>query len=202
VVGLDYKDPSFDIHSAMQVFKTHPFVADILRDGKVLEAGAKTLPEGGWNSVPKYYGDNFMIVGDSAGFLTTARLKGIHLAVRSGICAAGAVVEAFEKNDTSKEVLKIYEDLVNQSSIYKELYPTRNFRAVMQDGMVLGGLKMGIQLLTGGACMFVPKVEKDSDTTMTLNDFRASDLEDFYSRFSSKLEYDGKLTFDKVTTVY
>ena len=58
-----------------------------------MEAGAKTLPEGGWNSIPKYYADNIMIVGDSAGFLSTPRLKGVHLAVRSGICAAEAAAE-------------------------------------------------------------------------------------------------------------
>ena len=171
VVGLDYQDPSFDIQGAMQVFKTHPFVKEILEDGTVLEAGAKTLPEGGWNSIPKYYDDNFMIVGDSAGFLSTARLKGIHLAVRSGICAASSAVEALKKDDTSKEGLKLYEDLVNSSFIYKELYPTRNFRAVMQDGMLIGGLKMGVQLLTNGNCMFVPEVEEDYKTTKKLNQF-------------------------------
>ncbi len=199
VVGLDYRDPSFDIHAATQVWKTHPFVAKILEGGSVIEAGAKTLPEGGWNSVPKFYADNMMIVGDSAGFLTTARLKGVHLAVRSGICAATAAVEALVNNDTSKASLAKYEELVNSSFIYKELYPTRNMRAVMQDGMVVGGLKMGIQLITGGACLMVPETEADSVTTKKIVEFSA---QPFQERFAGKLEYDKKLTFDKVTTVY
>jgi len=199
VVGLDYKDPSFDVHAAMQIWKTHPYVSKILEGGSVIEAGAKTLPEGGWNSVPKYYADNMMIVGDSAGFLTTARLKGVHLAVRSGICAAEAAVEALVNEDTSKNSLSKYEELVNSSSIYSELYPVRNMRAVMQDGMVLGGLKMGIQLITGGTCLMVPKVHSDCSETQTTKEFSG---EPFAQRFAGKLEYDKKLIFDKVTTVY
>jgi len=199
VVGLDYQDPSFDTHAAMQVWKTHPYVSKILEGGTVLEAGAKTLPEGGWNSVPKFYADNMMIVGDSAGFLSTPRLKGVHLAVRSGICAAEAAAEALVNNDTSKASLAKYDELVNSSFIHKELYPTRNMRAVMQDGMVLGGLKMGIQLVTGGGCLMVPQTEADSNTTKKLKDF---DKEPFQQRFADKLDYDKKLTFDKVTTVY
>lgn len=199
VVGLDYKDPSFDVHAAMQVWKTHPYVSKILEGGTVIEAGAKTLPEGGWHSVPKYYSDNMMIVGDSAGFLSTPRLKGIHLAVRSGICAATAAAEALINEDTSKNSLSKYEELVNKSSIYRELYPVRNMRAVMQDGMILGGLKMGIQLVTGGACSMVPKVKDDYSETQKTREYSG---QPFAQRFAEKLEYDKKLTFDKVTTVY
>jgi len=199
VVGLDYKDPSFDTHAAMQIWKTHPYVSKFLEGGSIIEFGAKTLPEGGWNSVPRYYGDNFMIVGDSAGFLSTPRLKGIHLAVRSGICAAKAAVDALEKGDTSKKVLAKYEDIVNDSFIYKELYPTRNMRAVMQEGMILGGLKMGVQLVTGGTCFFVPEVHSDADETETLSQYRGVP---FTQRFAGKLEWDKKLTFDKVTGVF
>ena len=199
VVGLDYEDPSFDTHAAMQVWKTHPYVSKILEGGTVIEAGAKTLPEGGYNSIPKLYADNMMIVGDSAGLLSTPRLKGVHLAVRSGMCAAQAAVEALMSGDTSKASLAKYDELVSNSFIHKELYPTRNMRAVMQDGMVLGGLKMGMQLVTGGACMMVPEVEADSATTKKVKDF---DKEPFEQRFAGKLDYDKKLTFDKVTTVY
>jgi len=149
--------------------------------------------------VPKFYADNMMIVGDSAGFLSTPRLKGIHLAVRSGICAATAATEALISGDTSKKSLAKYEALVNDSSIYTELYPVRNMRAVMQEGMILGGLKMAVQLITGGACLLVPKVEADYLATKKIKDFT---LEPFAKRFADKLAYDKKLTFDKVTTVY
>jgi len=199
VVGLEYQDPSFDIHAAMQIWKTHPEVSKFLKGGTILEFGAKTLPEGGWYSIPKYYKDNLMIVGDSAGFLSTPRLKGVHLAVRSGICAAEAADLALTKGDTSEKMLAKYEVLVNDSFIYKELYPTRNMRAVMQEGMLLGGLKMGIQLLTGGACLMVPDVEADCDTTKKISEFTNVP---FALRFAGKLDFDKKLTFDKVTSVY
>jgi electron-transferring-flavoprotein dehydrogenase len=140
-----------------------------------------------------------MIVGDSAGFLTTARLKGVHLAVRSGICAARTAMSAFEKDDTSKQTLAEYEERVNNSFIYKEMYPIRNMRAVMQEGMILGGLKMGIQLVTGGTCLFVPKVEADCETTKKVAMYTGVP---FAKRFAGKLDFDKKLTFDKVTDVF
>lgn len=199
VVGLDYPDPSFDTHAAMQIWKTHPYVAKFLEGGNIVEFGAKTLPEGGWNSIPKYYDDNLMIVGDSAGFLTTARLKGVHLAVRSGICAAKTAMTAIEKGDTTKKILAEYEERVNNSFIYQEMYPIRNMRAVMQDGMLVGGLKMGVQLITKGTCLFVPEVEADANTTQTVSNFREAP---FHVRFNEKLEFDKKLTFDKVTDVF
>jgi electron-transferring-flavoprotein dehydrogenase len=198
-VGLDYADPSFDTHAAMQIWKTHPYVSKFLAGGSIMEFGAKTLPEGGWNSMPKYFDDNLMIVGDAAGFLTTARLKGVHLGVRSGICAARTAMSAFGKNDTSKNALAEYEERVNKSFIHKEMYPIRNMRAVMNDGMVLGGLKMGIQLVTGGTCLFVPETHADADETQKLSEFAGVP---FATRFAGKLEWDKKLTFDKVTGVY
>ena len=199
VVGLDYADPSFDTHAAMQIWKTHPYVSKFLEGGSIMEFGAKTLPEGGWNSMPKYFDDNMMIVGDSAGFLTTARLKGVHLAVRSGICAARTAMSAFEKGDTTKKTLAEYEERVNNSFIYKEMYPIRNMRAVMNDGMILGGLKMGVQLVTGGTCLFVPETHSDADETQKVSEYVGVP---FAKRFAGKLEWDKKLTFDKVTGVY
>ncbi len=199
VVGLDYKDPSFDVHAAMQIWKTHPYVAKFLEGGSILEFGAKTLPEGGWNALPRYYDENLMIVGDSAGFLTTARLKGVHLAVRSGICAGETAVEALLAEDTSKQMLAGYETRVNASSIYTELYPVRNMRAVMQEGMIVGGLKMGVQLVTGGACLLVPPVHADCDETQTTEAYQGVP---FAERFKGKLHFDKKRTFDKVTSVF
>ena len=199
VVGLDYKDPTYDIHAAMQIWKTHPYVSKFLEGGSIIEFGAKTLPEGGWNSIPKLYEDNLMIVGDSAGLLSTSRLKGIHLAVRSGICAAKTAADALKKDDTSKKALAEYENRINDSFIYKDLYPIRNMRAVMQEGMIIGGFKMGVQLLTGGACLLVPKVHTDESETLKPTEYNGLP---FATKFKDKLEFDKKLTFDKVTGVY
>ena len=123
----------------------------------------------------------------------------MHLAVRSGICAADTACGALIADDTSKSSLQRYEELVNSSFIYKELYPTRNFRAVMQNGMILGGIQMGVQLLTGGKCLLVPEVEDDYKATKKADEFIETKFKD---RFADKLEFDKKLTFDKVTSVY
>jgi electron-transferring-flavoprotein dehydrogenase len=199
VVGLDYKDPSFDIHGAMQVWKQHPKIKAILNEGSIIEAGAKTLPEGGWNSLPKLFDHNVMIVGDGAGMVAMPSLKGIHLGVTSGMCAAQTAAIAFERGNSTAGTLAYYQTLINKSRIKKELYPVRNFRAVMQNGTIIGGLKFGIQLLTGGACLMVPKTHSDADETQTINKFKETP---FKERFGDKLKFDKKLTFDKVTTVY
>jgi len=200
VVGLDYKDPSFDTHDAMQVWKTTPFVSKILRGGRMVEYGAKTLPEGGYYSIPKLFTDNALIVGDSAGMLAMPALKGIHLAIKSGMLAAETTVNALQKNDTSEKCLQQYETLVNNSWIYKELYPVRNFRQGFAKGLILGGMHFGTQLITGGAGFFGRlKSEADSMTTSKLSELKAKP---FKERFKGKLEFDKVLTFDKAFDIY
>ncbi len=200
VVGLDYADPTFDVHNAFQIWKTHPTIAKILKGGRMLEYGAKTLPEGGYYSLPKLYVDNAMIVGDSAGFLTMPALKGIHLAIKSGMLAARTAAEAFEKNDFSENTLSAYETKVNNSNIYKEMYPVRNFRQGFLKGLIPGGVQFGTQLVTGGAG-FSGKLPAhlDSEATKKLSEYKKKN---FKERFKDKLEFDKVLTFDKATDVY
>ena len=94
VVGLDYEDPMFDPHVAFQRFKLHPLVSDLLRGGQMIRYGAKALPEGGWLTLPECAVDGALIVGDAAGFLNSMRLKGIHLAMKTGMLAAETAFEA------------------------------------------------------------------------------------------------------------
>ena len=200
VVGLDYKDPTFDTHDAMQIWKTTPFVSKILKGGRMVEYGAKTLPEGGYYSIPKLFVDNALIVGDSAGMLAMPALKGVHLAIKSGMLAAQAAVNALQNNDTSEKSLQQYETLVNNSWIYKELYPVRNFRQGFAKGLILGGMHFGTQLITGGAGFFGRlKSEADSLTTSKLSELKAKP---FKERFKGKLEFDKILTFDKAFDIY
>ena len=200
VVGLDYADPTFDVHNVFQVWKTHPAVSKILKGGKLLEYGAKTLPEGGYYSIPKLYVDNAMIVGDSAGFLAMPALKGVHLAVVSGMLAAETAAEAFERNDFSEAVLQGYEQRVNKSKIRKEMYPVRNFRQGFAKGLVCGAFHFVSQFLTGGAGLAgkLP-AHPDSQTTKKPAEYKGKPLK---KRFEGKLEFDKALTFDKVTDVY
>lgn len=200
VVGLDYKDPSFDVHDAFQVWKTNPFVSKILKGGKMVEYGAKTLPEGGYYAIPGLYTDNALIVGDSAGLVTMPALKGVHLAVKSGMLAAQTAARALAANDTSRKSLGLYEKLVKESLIYKEMYPVRNFRQAFHSGLIAGGLQFGTQLITGGAGFIGRlKTEADYKTTQKISSYKKKP---FKERFKGKLEFDKVLTFDKATNVY
>jgi len=200
VVGLDYKDPSFDVHDAMQIWKTTSFVSNILKGGKLLEYGAKTLPEGGHYAIPKLYVDNALIVGDSAGFLTMPALKGVHLAIKSGMLAAQTAAQALANNDTSEKSLQLYETLVNNSMIHDEMYPVRNFRQGFAKGLIAGGFQFGTQLITGGAG-FAGRLRTPADyqTTLKLSELKTKP---FRERFKGKLEFDKVLTFDKATDIY
>jgi electron-transferring-flavoprotein dehydrogenase len=185
VVGLDYKDPTFDAHDAFQIWKTSSFVSKILKGGKLVEYGAKTLPE------PKLFVDNALIVGDSAGLVAMPALKGIHLAIKSGMLAAQTIAIALSDNDTSEHSLKHYETLLNSSIIYKEMYSVRNFRQGFAKGLIVGGLHFGTQLITGGAGFF-GRLRSHADYKTTLK----------LSELKSKLEFDKILTFDKATDVF
>jgi electron-transferring-flavoprotein dehydrogenase len=200
VVGLEYEDPTFDTHDAFQAWKTNPFISKFLKGGKLVEYGAKTLPEGGYYSVPKLYTDNALIVGDSAGLVAMPSLKGVHLAITSGMLAAKTATEALSKNNFSESVLSQYESSIKDSIIYKDMYPVRNFRQGFSKGLIIGALHFGTQLITGGAGFFGRlKSHPDKDATKTLSEFKGKP---FKERFKGKLEFDKVLTFDKATNVY
>ena len=200
VVGLDYPDPTFDTHDAMQIWKTHPFVSKFLKGGKLMEYGAKTLPEGGWYSLPKLYTDNALLVGDSAGFLTMPALKGVHLAVASGMAAAKTAASAFTKNDFSEKTLHAYEEEIRNSIIYNEMFPVRNFRQGFAKGTIPGVLNFGSMVITGGAGFTgKQKSHYDKDTTKKLAEIKG---QTFKEKFAGKIEIDKTLTFDKATDVF
>ncbi len=199
VVGLDYKDPTLDPHALMQIWKQHPFVKNILKNANLEEYGAKTIPEGGWNCISKLYTDHLLIVGDSAGFVAMPALKGVHLSIISGMCAAKSAYRALKAKDFSEDMLSSYKRYIDKSEIKKELYPVRNFRAVMSKGLFTGGLKFGVQLLTNGFCPLAPHLKKDSLTTERLSDFKGRFFKD---RFERKLDFDKILTFDKESSVF
>ena len=150
VVGLDYEDPNQDPHADFNAFKRHPYVANMLEGGKVVQYGAKTIPEGGWYAIPQTAVDGALIAGDSAGFLNAQRLKGVHLAMKTGMLAADTMLEALVRNDTSQGVLAGFWNRVENSWVKEELYPARNFRQGFQGGVMLGMLRTGLQLALGG----------------------------------------------------
>ena len=200
VVGLDYEDPTFDTHDAFQAWKTTSFISKFLKGGKLVEYGAKTLPEGGYYSIPKLYTDNALIVGDSAGLVSMPALKGVHLAITSGMLAAKTAAMALSRNNFSERTLSEYESSIKDSVIYKDMYPVRNFRQGFAKGLLIGGINFATLLITGGAGFLGRlKSHPDSETTKTLKEFKGKP---FKERFKAKLEFDKVLTFDKVTDVY
>ena len=145
VVGLDYPDPRLDPQRVLQEFKKHPFVARLLAGGKMIRYGAKSLPYGGWWSIPPLAGNGWMILGDSAGLLNSQRLKGIHLAIKSGMLAAETAFEALKKDDFSAASLGDFQRRVESSWIKDELWKVRNFHQGFERGFWRGMINAGLQ---------------------------------------------------------
>jgi len=151
VVGLDYRDGALDVHSLFQRMKLHPLFRRYLEGGEMVEWGAKTIPEGGYHSVPaRRSGDGVVILGDAAGFVDVPSLKGIHYAMQSGMLAARAILGALQAGDVSPARLADYDRMVSESFIVQDLYRTRNMRLAFKDGFYAGGLKAALMTLTGG----------------------------------------------------
>jgi electron-transferring-flavoprotein dehydrogenase len=147
VVGLDYRDAALDVHLLLQQFKQHPLLRDLLAGGEMVEWGAKTIPEGGFYSLPqRRAGEGIVVLGDAAGFVDVPSLKGIHYAMHSGIYAARAIFH----NLKGGAALTEYDRLVNSSYIASDLYRTRNMRLAFKDGFYLGGVQAAMMTVTGG----------------------------------------------------
>ena len=201
VTGLDYPDPRIDPQRVLQEFKKHPFIAKLLEGGKMVRYGAKSLPYGGWWCIPPVAGDGWMILGDSAGFLNSQRLKGIHLAIKSGMLAAETAYEAMAKDDFSLDVLEKFQDRVDKSWIKEELWPVRNFHQGFDKGFLSGMLHAGIQQATGGRGLRAHYSNHAGHVRMKqLSQLPANGGPEEHIINAAK--GDGKLTFDKLTDVY
>ena len=192
VVGLDHPDAKLDPHALFVKWKQHPALAELIADGELVRYGAKTIPGGGYWAMPELQGDGFCIVGDSAGFVNMARLKGIHLAMKSGMLAAEAIVEALEKGDTTKAGLSGYTRRFEASWAKEELWSVRNFRQAFQGGFFTGLIDAGVQQITGGRGLVARRraiedhelMRPVKDSSLTLP------------------KYDDKYAVDKLTDVY
>src|SRR5690242_21917816 len=132
VVALEYADPQFDPHAAFQTWKAHPFLRNLLEGGKLVRYGAKSLPYGGWYAMPRNSVDGALIIGDSGSFLDSQRLKGIHLAIKSGMLAAETIFEALKAGDYSAKTLGAFQQKIDGSYIKSELWKVRNFHQSFQ----------------------------------------------------------------------
>ncbi len=150
VVGLDYWSPVTDPHGLMQEFKRHPFVAKLLEGGTIHSYGAKAISEGGYYSIPRLSWPGGLHCGESAAMLNSERLKGVHLAMKSGMLAAETAFEALLRGEFGADAMGAYDRRVRESWIWTEMYGVRNFHQGFERGLFMGMADAGLQLVTGG----------------------------------------------------
>ncbi|MCX7004704.1 MAG: electron transfer flavoprotein-ubiquinone oxidoreductase [bacterium] len=150
VVALDYRNAGLNPHEEFLKFKAHPLVRDLIRDGHVVGYGAKMLPEGGLFAVPELVTPGALIVGDGGGLLDAVRLKGIHLAMQSGIAAGDTLAEALAAGAPTPANLAGYPQRLRATSGWRQMQRVRNVRACFAWGAVPGVLAAGASLMLGG----------------------------------------------------
>ena len=151
VASLDHGNARPDVHEMLQRLKHHPLFSGMLEGGELVEWGAKTIPEGGYCSLPvRRHGNGLCIVGDAAGYVDVATLKGIHYAMYSGMLAARTICRALCRDDVSAEALAPCTDSVDESFVVSDLRRNRNMRLAFKGGFWAGSAKAGMATVTGG----------------------------------------------------
>ncbi|MFH1157534.1 MAG: electron transfer flavoprotein-ubiquinone oxidoreductase [Pseudomonadota bacterium] len=193
VVGLDYKNPHLSPFDEMQRIKLHPAVRKYLEGGRRVAYGARTLSEGGLQSLPKLAFPGGLLVGDTAGFLNMPKIKGTHTAMKSGMLAAEALAEMFGAGDPQGGECLSYSRMVEASWIKKELKEVRNIRPSFQFGFLPGLIFSALD-----AYVFkgrIPWTFRNHEDHAALK--KASER--------PKINYpkpDGVLTFDRLSSVF
>jgi electron-transferring-flavoprotein dehydrogenase len=200
VVGLDYENPWTDPHDEFQRFKTHPWLSRLLDGGKMVNYGAKAIPEGGWWAMPRLSGEGFLLIGDSAGFLNAQKLKGISLGMKSGMLAAETIFECLLADRFDEEALAAYPRKVETSWLKRDLWKVRNFHQGFDKGLVGGVIQGALGTLTGGRGWGVKDrlpTEPGHERMRRLDRPEGAGL-------TRRLRpaHDGKLTFDRLADVY
>ena len=150
VVGLNYRNPWLSPFEEFQRLKSHPAIRKTLEGGKRIGYGARAITAGGLNSLPELIFPGGALIGCEAGFLNASRIKGSHAAIKTGMLAAEACVQALKQPDPPA-LISEYPKAFKASWLYEELYKARNFKPAMSKGLWLGTLLVGIdQTLFGG----------------------------------------------------
>ncbi len=192
VVGLNYSNPFLSPFEEFQRYKTHPEIRKYLEGGKRLAYGARAIAAGGLQSQPRLVFPGGVLIGDDAGFLNAARIKGSHAAIKSGMLAAEAAFEALGA-ERQRDALTAFPTAFRSSWLYDELYKTRNFKPYMKKGVWLGSLLFGIdQKLFGGKVPWTLSNTADHTALKPAAE-------------STRIDYpkpDGVLTFDRLSSVF
>jgi electron-transferring-flavoprotein dehydrogenase len=195
VVGLDYRDVEVSVHDMLQELKTHRFIRKLLDGGERIGWGAKTIPEGGFVALPRrLHAPGLLLTGDAAGFVNVPALKGIHYAVETGRLAAEAAVEALRPGRTpwTPGALASYDESVRRTYVWNDLKRVRNMRQAFANGLVLGGAMASAEIVSFGK---FPPGNKATEADAEIEPIRTE-------RSTRYPAPDGKLTFDKLSSVY
>jgi electron-transferring-flavoprotein dehydrogenase len=199
VVGLDYWNPTTDPHGLFQAFKRHPFVAKLLDGGSILSYGAKAIPEGGYYSMPRLSWPGGLLCGDGAAFLNSQRLKGVHLAMKSGMLAAETALDSLLAGRFDADAMSAYDRRVRDSWIQPELFGVRNFHQGFERGLWFALADTGLQLATGGLGFGNrPRWKPGHERMKTLREAGVAPV----SLEETQRRYDNAHTFTKVNDVF
>jgi electron-transferring-flavoprotein dehydrogenase len=193
VVGLDYRDTELSAHDLLQELKTHPKIRKLLDGGERVAWGAKTIPSGGYHSLPRrLHAPGLLFCGDGVGMVNIPRLKGIHYAIESGRLAAESAFASLKRGATPATSLSSYDDAFAESFIASDLHEVRDMRQVFGRGFFVGGALASAMTVSKGR-IDVGKLPAEPDAEQPL--LRSG-------RSSAYPAPDGKLTFDKLSSVF
>jgi electron-transferring-flavoprotein dehydrogenase len=193
VVGLDYRDTELSAHDLLQELKTHPKIRKLLDGGERVAWGAKTIPSGGYHSLPRrLHAPGLLFCGDGVGMVNIPRLKGIHYAIESGRLAAESAFASLKRGATPATSLSSYDDAFAESFIASDLHEVRDMRQVFGRGFFVGGALASAMTVSKGR-IDVGKLPAEPDAEQPL--LRSG-------RSSTYPAPDGKLTFDKLSSVF
>ncbi|MFZ1957369.1 MAG: electron transfer flavoprotein-ubiquinone oxidoreductase [Desulfobacterales bacterium] len=198
LTGLGYEDALIDPYDMFIRFKRHPFVSAIIRGGKVIEQGARTVSTGGYFSIPKLSTNGAVFVGGSAAMHNSPALKGIHVSMKSGMLAAEAIIAAIARNSFTEESLGAFQTLFDVGWLKKELYEGRNFAQALAKKGVVKLIHLGAQYVTKGRGL-IERMPLEEDCTI-LEAVKAGPTTGNEGR--DKSAYDDSLYVDKLTGVY
>ena len=192
VVGLDYSNPWLSPFEEFQRYKTHPAIRPHLEGGRRISYGARTLAEGGFQSLPKLTFPGGVLIGDTAGFLNVPKIKGTHMAMQSGLVAADAVLQLLTSEQSGANEAVQYPALLKKSWMWNELYRVRNVRPSFRWGLWGGFAYSALDTALMGYAPWTLSHHEDHACLKTTDQ-------------AQKIDYpkpDGKLTFDRLSSVY
>ena len=195
IVDLSYSNPHLSPFDEFQRYKHHPVVKQYLEGGKRVSYGARAICKGGYNALPKMVFPGGALIGCDLGTLNFAKIKGTHTAMKSGMLAADAIVEALAAGSEGGDKLEGYVEKFKSSWVYDELYRSRNFGPAIH--------KFGA--FFGGAFNFVDQNIFNGKSPVTLRDLTPDYACLKKADEAPKIEYpkpDGVLSFDKLSSVF